>query len=253
MPTFDLAGLLQEWPYDPEQTARVVRCPDGREVLQVRLPMGVEQYEMDGRPDGAKPHGMESELHYHLAQLDSATRAGQDFSLSHAECIGLINEGTIYYFRYVHLFQIQDWPRTDRDTARNIRLFDLVREYAEDPDDAQCLEQWRPYIVRMNAVARAMLAVQRKEHLKAVDIVKEAIAAIEALEPMEECPTFDVERDRSLEVLRSLELEIGSTRPLSEVEMLEGELREAVEEEDYEHAAELRDMIQLLMAGADEA
>ncbi len=253
MSAFDLAGLLREWPYDPEQTARVVQCADGREVLQVRLPMGLEQYEMDGRPDGAKPHGMESELHYHLAQLDRATRAGQDFSLSHDECIGLINEGTIYYFRYVHLFQIQDWPRTDRDTARNIRLFDLVREYAEDPDDAQCLEQWRPYIVRMNAVARAMLAVQHQEHLKAVDTVKEAIAAIEAIEHMDECPTFDVERDRSLEVLRSLELEIGSTRPLSEVERLEKELREAVAEEDYEHAAELRDMIQLLRTGVAEA
>ena len=128
-----------------------------------------------------------------------------------------------------------------------------MREYAEDPDDAQCLEQWRPYIVRMNAVAQAMLAVQRKEHLKAVDTVKEAIAAIEALERMEECPTFDVERDRSLEVLRSLEAEIGSTRPLSEMEQLQKELQEAVEEEDYEHAAELRDMIQLFETGAEEA
>ena len=241
MSNVDISSFLNEWPYDPDNYVRVVRCPDGRQVLQVRQPMGVEQYEMDGRPDGERPHDMESALHYQLRRLSDATIG--DFSLSHNECVELINEGTIYYYRYVHLFQIQDWPRTDRDTARNLRMFDLVHEYAEDADDGACLEQWRPYILRMNAVARAMMAVDEKEHPRAIEIVQEAIAAIEALDDMEDTPTFRVERERSLEVLRSLDLEIGSSRPLSELELIEKELSDAVAQEDYERAAELRDLI----------
>ncbi len=253
MGLFDLTALLKSWPYDPENTIRLIQCEDGREVLQVRLPMGVEQYEMDGRPDGEQPHGMESALHYYLAKKERAERRGEAFSLSHEACVELINESTLYYYRYVHLFQIQDWARTDRDTARNLALFDFVRDYAEDPEDAASLEQWRPYILRMNAVARAMMAADQGRHLKAIDIVREAIDAIEALdEPDDENPTFRVERDRSLEVLRSLELDLGASRPLSEMEQLEKELQEAVAEEDYEHAAELRDLIRVLKAEGDE-
>ena len=244
MTVFDLADWLREWPYDPEENIRVVTCADGRDVLQVRLPMGVEQYELDGRPDGERPHGGESELHYQLDRLGQAAEG--EFSLSHEECVGLINEGTIYYFRYVHLFQLQDWPRTERDTARNLCLFDLVHEYAEGPEDADCLEQWRPYILRMHAVARAMIQVEAREHLRALEIVAEAIAAIEALDGPEDNATFDVEKSRSLEVLRSLEVEIGTSRPLTEVEEFEKEMRDAVAQEDYERAAELRDLIQVL-------
>ena len=51
----DLRQILKAWPYDPEHDARIVRGDDGRELLQVRTPLGIEQYEMDGRPDGLRP------------------------------------------------------------------------------------------------------------------------------------------------------------------------------------------------------
>ncbi len=43
---------------------RICQGADGREVLQMRLDMGVLQLEMDGRPDGSQPHGYESYLDY---------------------------------------------------------------------------------------------------------------------------------------------------------------------------------------------
>ena len=51
----DLSQLLHDWPYDPEHTMRIVTAGDGRSVLQVRLPLGIEQYELEGRPDGHEP------------------------------------------------------------------------------------------------------------------------------------------------------------------------------------------------------
>src|SRR5512135_3187315 len=106
----DLRKILKSWPYDPENDARVVKGDDGREVLQVRTPMGLEQYELDGRPDGVRPHGAESALEYYQQRLNQAKFAGReaDFGLRERECAELFQEGTIYYFRYVRLFQLKD-------------------------------------------------------------------------------------------------------------------------------------------------
>ena len=53
--SMDLRKTLQAWPYDPEQDARVLPGEDGRQIVQVRTPLGIEQYEVGGRPDGARP------------------------------------------------------------------------------------------------------------------------------------------------------------------------------------------------------
>src|ERR1039458_6289926 len=81
----DLRRILKAWPYDPEHDARIICGEDGREVLQVRTPLGLEQYEMDGRPDGLRPHGMESALEHHLHHLNQAKFAGRE-EIGRASC-----------------------------------------------------------------------------------------------------------------------------------------------------------------------
>lgn len=156
----DIRGLLQSWPHDPEKATRIVRGDDGRVVLQVRTPLGLEQLEMEGRPDGTRPNGEESELEFQLKRFERARAAGQEaeFELTSEECAELVSEGTLYYWRYLHLFQLERWPETVRDTARNLRLFDFVHRHAASEEDRDGLEKWRPYILRMNAVASAMLS-----------------------------------------------------------------------------------------------
>ena len=68
----DLSRLFDEWPFDAADDLRTVRGDDGRELLQVRTPLGIEQYEVDGRPDGRRPHDMESALEFQLARLAEA-------------------------------------------------------------------------------------------------------------------------------------------------------------------------------------
>ena len=51
----DIDDLLTQWRYEPgEVMARLVKAGDGREVLQMRVDMGVLQMEVQGRPDGAR-------------------------------------------------------------------------------------------------------------------------------------------------------------------------------------------------------
>lgn len=243
----NLQDILSEWPYDPDRNVRVVQNNDEREVLQVRLPMGIEQYELDGRPDGLRPHGRESELEYHRERLGEARAQGREdaFSLTSEECSDLFGEGVLYYYRYLHLFHIQDWKRTERDTRRNIGLFDFVHRYAKLDEDRGYLEQWRPYVIRFNRIASAMMEVEDHRQNEALDIIREAIDTIETLDEVDN-PTFDYERERSLATLQQMAQELEESRPLSDVERITREMEQAVAEEHYERAAELRDQLQTL-------
>src|SRR2546423_3515222 len=201
----DLKKILDDWPYDPENDARIVRVTSGREVLHVRTPLGLEQYELDGRPDGIRPHLRESILEHHLARFEQAKISGKedDFDLSAADCAELFNEGTLYYLRYVRLFQLRDWARTIRDTARNLSVFDFVNEHARREEDQQFLEKWRPYIIRVNASASAMQQLEQGAYQRAQAVVSDAIEKIQNLDEFEE-ETFAFERERSLGALREL-------------------------------------------------
>lgn len=243
----DLRRILKSWPYDPNNDLRIVRGGDGREILQVRTPLGIEQYEMDGRPDGARPHGLESAMDYYLQRLEEAKTAGNeaDFDLSPNDCAELFNEGTLYYFRYVRLFQLKEWARTVRDTARNLRVFDFVHRYARREEDRLFLEKWRPYIIRVSSSAAALLELDRRAYDAATTIARDAIRKLETLEDLDD-ETFKFERDRSLKAMGELAAQIQKSRPLSELEQLEKQLRRAIERQEFERAAQLRDRIRAL-------
>ena len=249
MKNIDIRAILAEWPFDPARNIRVARFADGRMLLQVRLPMGLEQYEMKGRPDGLKPHGLDSELAFHLRRLDRAKEAGIEpaFRLNHAACEPLFEESTLFYLRYVRFLEMEDWARTLRDTTHNLRLFDLVHQYAESPDDRLYLEQWRPFLIRIHALAGAMVQMSKDRPAKAIHLLQEAVTRIKAL-PLLNREAFAAETRRSLSELNGLLKRFRDQVPPSPADRLDRELRLAVEAENYERAAELRDQLKALLA-----
>ena len=57
----DIDFILRQWPFKPGVIdARLVCAGDGREVLQMRIEMGVLQMEVSGRPDGEHPGGADT-------------------------------------------------------------------------------------------------------------------------------------------------------------------------------------------------
>lgn len=245
----DIRELLAGWPFDPENDARIVRGKDGREILQVRTPLGLEQLEMQGRPDGVRPHGLESALEFHQQRLGQAKAAGEeaDFELADEDCAELFSEGTLYYFRYLRLFQLKRWADTLGDTTRNLRLFDFVRSHAAREEDRDYLQKWRPYLLRMHTAASALLALEQDAAAQALKIVQTGRDQIAALEELDD-DTFHFERKRSQAALRDLEKQIQRAQPVSPVERLQRQLRRAIERQEFERAAELRDRIRELKA-----
>ena len=240
----DIAHLMREWEYDPENTVRFVEADDGRQILQVRLPLGIEQYELDGRPDGMEPDGRESILEGIEEKVKAfIAQNGEDsgFSIDHDDFVMMQNEGILFYYRYLLLFQIGDYERTSRDTGHNLRICSLVEKYCTNKDDRKSLLQYKPYIIRVNALSRSMLLLGKNEKQRALAIIKSAIEEIESGE-MIPSMVYKFERDRSLEQLRGTLKQLGNLG-VGEVERLEAQLAEAVANEDYERAAQLRDKI----------
>lgn len=241
----DLTEVLEDWRYDADDQYRVIKARDGRRVLQVRQPLGIEQYELDGRPDGLRPFGKESVLVEMLDRLDSceAPRDG-GFLIDHDDFLRLQNEGILYYYRYLILFQMGDFERTVSDTMHNLQICDLVERYVQEADDQKEILQYRPYIIRMNAMADAMLHLGAENPDGARDALQGAIDDIGALDEVD-TPTYHYERLRSLQYLRTALNQIKARKP-TVLERLNAALDEAVEQEAYERAAELRDRIHAL-------
>lgn len=262
----DLTPLLQMWPYDPEQTVRIIVAEDGRSVMQVRLPLGIEQYEMEGRPDGARPYGFasildrtEDRLRRHI--VDTGGDAG--FYIKPKEAGELQAEGVLFYYRYLLLFQLQYFDLVIRDTEHNLHLCDILERYCENEDARNAVLQFQPYIIRMNAAARAMSIGRGDQSGDFHLVVEEAVRRIEELQEIDS-PAFQFERIRSVNYLRTLarkldkgnvddlEGEDEETGPMEAPDSesssdrrtrLEQELQEAVNSEDYERAADIRDAL----------
>ena len=243
----DITEFLRDWEFDPENQVRIIEADDGRSVLQIRQPLGVEQYELDGRPDGQRPQGRDCLLDVYkdmLREYESEHGSDAGFVLDRDDCAYLQNEGIIYYYRYLVLFQIGDFDRTAADTAHNLQLCDLVGRYAENDEDRTEILQYRPYILRINAVARAMVNMNNEMITAAKDLLESAIQDIRSM-PEVDSPTFEVERTKSISVLQSTLKQVLEAKA-SPTAGLEKELQQAVAEENYELAAELRDKIRSL-------
>lgn len=248
----DLTVLLHGWDYSPnEVTVRRILGLDGREKIQMRLDLGVLQMEVSGRPDGKRPYGCDSLLEYHLARREEAEARAEkngewlEWSLDSEECAEIKQEAMQYYYRYLSLFHLGDYWGVIRDTERNLRVFDLIRDFAEDDNDRMSLEQFRPYVLMMSARAKACIALEERNYDRALELIDQGAEDIRAF-------FFELERDDLIEGCREVQFleewadRIRNDRPLSPADKLRQELSVAVEKEDYERAAQLRDQLRAL-------
>ena len=222
--SLDISRILGKWPYKPGQvTARKIMGRDGKEKIQLRLDLGLLQMETSGRPDGQRPHGHESLLAFqehrlrrHRDEHDGSDEGGE--------------------------FVLGDYEDVERDTMRNLRLMDFCRQYAQEESDRYVLEQYRPYILMMCTRARGQMALRDNRPKAALTAVRQGIAQIESF-----YESFGGEKTRShsgeIAVLHALEKEIEAQIPADPVQQIRERLAEAVESEQYELAAELRDRL----------
>jgi tetratricopeptide (TPR) repeat protein len=188
--------------------------------------------------------GYESYLDYFLHKRDVAKAAGSEdsFRISPEECELLRDEALIYYYRYDLLYMKKDYERAIRDTARNLQLFDFIARYAEHLEDRESMEMYRPFALRVHIASRALLSAKRGRFDEALRQVRLGLTRLDELAPLDD-PKWRRERKSAAAFLRRLERRLERSRPLTQRQRLQRELKKAVDREDYESAAKLRDRL----------
>lgn len=242
----DITPMLKGWEYQPGAiNVRKVTGRDGLPKVQMRLDLGLLQMELDGRPDGQRPHGCESLLEYFESQLtDHQQRNGTElgFHLTSDQCQILREEAVMYYHRYLSLFVLEEFNLVVRDTARNLRVLDLCGKYANDEQDRLILEQYRPYILMMNARAKASLLAKDKHFPDALKAVEQGLEDIRLF-----FVRFGQEQifgqSSEVRLLKRYAKELRRRVPTDPMNRLQAQLERAIRHERYEDAAKLRDEI----------
>jgi len=245
----DITPLLEHWDYQPGQVVvRKFTAKDGDEKLQLRVDLGILQMNLAGRPDGKRPRGHESWYLFYKSQ--SEHRQPKDggessFELKAEDLARLQQEAIQYHHRYICLYQLEDFDGVDRDTARNLHVFDFASEFAESAELAWSLQQFRPQLLLMRYRALGTKLLREPNHEKATALIEEGIEQLRAFYREHERPEL-IEHSGEITSLELWLNDIRTKRPLSEREKLERDLDEAVAAEDFEKAAQVRDALKKL-------
>lgn len=248
--SYDISHLLAQWDYEPGRVVvRRFMGKDGQEKIQLRVDLGILQMNAQGRPDGKRPLGHESlyecylgRLHAHQEQHDGDD---QDFVMGIEECSKLQLEVLQYHHRCICFLELQDFAAAVRDTERNLKVLDFVDEFAESDELAWSLQQFRPQIIMLYTRAKATKLVKANRFKAAILMIDESLEELRSF--FEDYDRQDLlEHSPEIVSLQQWRDELNSNRPMSRRERLELDLKEAVQREDYEKAAQVRDALRNL-------
>jgi len=210
------------------------------------------QMEVDGRPDGRRPEGCDSWLDYYRqrqAAHDAAHPDSASFQLSDTDCERLLREGIQYYHRYLSFWHLQRYELCARDTQRNLVLFKFVRDHVPHERDRLKFDQWRPYVLLMHARAVATPLAELEDYEAAVKAIDAGVQGIRDF-LVEYGQTERADECVELKQLLRWRKEVAdkgppllAAVPTDPLDQLHGRLAKAVEDEQFEEAARLRDEI----------
>jgi hypothetical protein len=235
----NLDRLLATWPYEfGEVDARRVKGSDGRELLLLRIDMGVLQMETIGRPDGQRPGGFDTVFDELVAE---AFAHGEDFELTPDQCSQVDREFVQYYHRRVCWMALGEFQRAADDADHTLALMDFSSAHSPVAEWAEMHEQYRPFVLFHRTQAMALASLDNLDPAGAVEQVE--LGAQQLLLTYAELGLEDeeLENDEFLSRLRTMKLALSQQYQIEP--SLDQQLAEAVAAEDYERAADLRDRI----------
>ncbi|MGI9455553.1 MAG: UvrB/UvrC motif-containing protein [Aeoliella sp.] len=234
-----LDDLFADWPYEfGEVVARIVPGADGRDVVQLRIDMGMLQLETADRPDGSRPGGQPT---YYDQLLTLLAEKGEEFELDEERCIEIDREFVQFYHRRIAWLSLGEFERAVVDADHTLSLMDFSSLHAPHAEWAEMHEQYRPFVLFHRTQAVALAALENLDPADAVKEIDEGVAQIAeaylALGGEEEDLSEDEFLNRLREMKAALETQYEIEPPLTK------QLAEAIAREQYELAAEIRDKI----------
>ena len=231
-----LDHLLVEWHYSPGQIlVRQVQGADGRDVLQMRVDLGILQLECTGRPDGVKPEGFDTCYDY-LVSL--ARKEGKLYQLDEESCNEVDREFYQFYHRRICWLNLKRYPEVVRDAEHTLALMDFSSAHSPDPEWSLLHEQYRPFVMFHMTQASALIALEGTNPEQAIESIDRGLKELaKVFEKHDASEHFD--KDAFVNKLREMRASISEHHELGPT--LSEQLAKAIATENYELAAELRD------------
>lgn len=230
---------LRDWEYQfGEVLARKVRGSDRRQVLQLRIDLGIMQLEMTGRPDGQKPDGFDT---YYDFLVSAAFLDGEDFALDGERCQEIDREFVQFYYRRIAWLALREFDRAVADADHTLAMMDFSTAHSPDEEWAMLHEQYRPFVLFHRTQAAALGQLELDDPTEAVATIDRGLETIrEVFRGHDAEDEFD--DDELVEKLRGMRDALESHYELEP--SLADQLAEAIAAEEYELAAKLRDRMQ---------
>ncbi len=255
----DIGSLLKDWPTNSSAvTARIIVGNDGRPQLQIRLECGIMQMELNGRPDGLRPHKCQTFLEYVERKVNEdqelETHPEESTGLSKKIWSELDREMTQFYHRRLGLLAVAKKAQDDKDTelARNcyrqaardaehtLRAMDFIRDHCDDDDHIEDHERLRPFVLWHWTIALTQQRIIDQDFDLAIEQVKQGMGTITKVYE-DHGLTKWLKHDPSMAELRQLEKQIRKRYGIKAT--LREQLQSALAREDYEKAAAIRDQL----------
>lgn len=234
----NLDSLLQNWEFEPGRPlVRRALGADGREVLQMRVDMGVLQLEPEGRPDGSRPGGFPTYYDYLVA---AAFEEGPSFAFDDARRVEIDREFYQLYHRRICWLALQDYGRAAADAEHTLRLMDFTSANATDRPWAMMHEQYRPFVMFHQIQAEALLHLEGDRPDEAATRVTRGL---DDLAKLFEAHGASEHFDKDIFVVKLREMLESIKTQYKIGPSLAEQLAAAIAAEQYELAAKLRDQL----------
>lgn len=234
-----LDNVLEGWEYDPlAVSVRLIKGDNERELIQMRVELGLLQLETTARPDGLRPEGSDT-FFDHLLQIEMAE--GDEFVMNDDQCFECDREFVQFYHRRICWLAMQEYEKAVRDADHTLGLMDYCARHSDDDEWIQSHEQYRPFVLYHRIQAHAMSKLVDNVPEEAVQSINRGLDKVRELfasHGLEDEFETDELVSRLVDLRESLrdQFEVGRT--------LHEQLGDAVASEEYELAARIRDKLQ---------
>jgi hypothetical protein len=234
-------GALEGWEFQAGVVqARLVHGNDQRQVIQMRVDLGVLQMEMRDRPDGKRPHGFPTYFDYLRNEARTAQKHDKPFLLQEEQCQEADREFVQFYHRRISWLALRNYGKAVADADHTLAFMDFIKEHSPNDDYTQAHEQYRGFVTFQRTQGAAALALEQSNPEAAIDEVRDGLAKLRAFFAAFEAEE-QMDEDGMVQHLRRIETSLREQHGIEAT--LQEQLDRAVANENYEEAARLRDAL----------